>query len=74
MNASLDVRATIAPCAVESFHCGNAACATRVAQDSTGRWFITMGHAGFNLPANNRNGYATEATAVKASLKCMVAR
>lgn len=74
MNASLDVRATIAPCAVESFRCTKTVCATRVAQDAAGRWFITMGHAGFNLPANNRNGFATEAAAVKASLKCMVVR
>lgn len=27
--------------------------------DTTGRWFITMGHAGFNSPANNDRGYAT---------------
>jgi hypothetical protein len=29
----------------------------------TGRWFISMGHAGFNSAANNRNGYATERSA-----------
>lgn len=26
---------------------------------ATGRWFITMGHPGFNSPANNREGYLT---------------
>jgi hypothetical protein len=34
------------------------------------RWFITIGRPGFNLPANNRLGYATEAAAMAASLKC----
>jgi hypothetical protein len=33
------------------------------------RWFITLGHPGFNSPANNRNGYATEAGARAASRK-----
>jgi hypothetical protein len=33
---------------------------------ATGRWFITMGHPGFNSRANNRDGYATEAAARKA--------
>jgi hypothetical protein len=27
------------------------------------RWFITMGHPGFNTPANNRNGYVSRAAA-----------
>lgn len=31
-----------------------------------GRWFITFGNAGFNSPANNRDGYATKASALKA--------
>jgi len=25
----------------------------------TGRWFITMGHPGFNSMANNRDGYVS---------------
>lgn len=29
----------------------------------TGRFFITMGHPGFNSPANNGTGYATYAKA-----------
>lgn len=27
------------------------------------RWFISMGHPGFNSPANNRGGYVTRAKA-----------
>lgn len=30
------------------------------------RWFITIGHAGFNSEANNRNGYATMLAAASA--------
>lgn len=32
----------------------------------TGRWYIAMGYAGFNSPANNRDGYATCEGAMKA--------
>lgn len=32
----------------------------------TGRFYITMGHPGFNSPANNRDGYATHAKALAA--------
>lgn len=45
------------------------ACAEPVAQATTGRWYITIGHAGFNSTANNRNGYATRAAAVAAHRK-----
>ena len=31
--------------------------------EKTGRWYITMGHPGFNSTANNGNGYSTEAKA-----------
>ena len=34
------------------------------------RYFIAMGRPGFNLRANNLNGYATREAAEKASLKC----
>jgi len=27
--------------------------------EATGRWFITIGHAGFNSPTNNRSGYVS---------------
>jgi hypothetical protein len=45
-------------------------CAEPVRQADTGRWYITMGHSGFNLPANNRNGYASKARAVAAHKRC----
>jgi hypothetical protein len=39
-------------------------CSAPVRQHAeTGRWFITMGHPGYNSPANNRDGYTTEASA-----------
>jgi hypothetical protein len=42
----------------------DAACSQAVKQNpATGRYFITSGHVGFNLPANNRTGYATNPTA-----------
>jgi hypothetical protein len=31
------------------------------------RWYITMGRPGFNLPANNGKGYASESVATAAS-------
>lgn len=34
-----------------------------------GRYYVTMGHAGFNTPANNRNGYCSQATAKAAVAK-----
>ena len=34
------------------------------------RYYISMGNPGFNLPANNKNGYATESAALKASHRC----
>jgi hypothetical protein len=36
-----------------------ARCPEAVKRAPTGRWYITMGHAGFNLPANNGRGYRT---------------
>lgn len=33
----------------------------------TGRWYITMGHAGFNSRENNGSGYATQLEARQAS-------
>jgi hypothetical protein len=34
------------------------------------RYYISMGNPGFNLRANNLNGYATHDDAMKASLRC----
>jgi len=40
--------------------CRKRNCPEAVKQNpATGRYFITMGHAGFNSPANNVQGYAT---------------
>jgi len=36
---------------------------------NNGRWYITMGHAGFNTKANNGNGYATKNTALSTMKK-----
>lgn len=42
-------------------------CTDGAKQDpDSGRWFITMGHPGFNSAANNRNGYQTQQSAEKA--------
>lgn len=47
--------------------CRNPSCETAVAQyPKTGKWFITSGHAGFNSPTNNANGYRTKGLALKA--------
>lgn len=45
-------------------------CPERVKERTeTGRFYITMGHAGYNSPANNRDGYASKSAALKASQK-----
>lgn len=50
--------------------CYTETCEGVVKSDERGRWFITLGHAGFNLPMNNRSGYATKLRAVAAHLRC----
>ncbi len=36
-------------------------CVAPVKRDAgSGRWYITMGHPGFNTYTNNRNGYVTQ--------------
>ena len=37
-------------------------------EQKAGRWYIQMGFAGFNSPANNRFGYETKAKAEAACL------
>jgi hypothetical protein len=44
-------------------------CDQTVNQAPSLRWYITMGHPGFNSPANNRNGYKTKQSALSASKK-----
>ena len=52
------------PCK-ENGVCRNLNCKTAVAEfTETGRWYILFAHAGFNSPANNTNGYASEAKAL----------
>lgn len=41
-------------------------CTEPVKRREDGRWFITMGHPGFNSPANNRDGYGSWMQAVQA--------
>lgn len=45
--------------------CHNPLCHHAVKQAPSGRYYITMGHAGFNTKANNLLGYATEIMARK---------
>ena len=48
----------------------------RVVEVKTGvqvRYYISMGRPGFNLPANNRMGYATHKAAEAASRRCEMA-
>jgi hypothetical protein len=49
--------------------CDNRDCQQRVKRAPFGRWYITINHAGFNAPANNRDGYASEERARVASLR-----
>lgn len=46
-------------------YCKDPSCKDAVKQAPTGRWFITMGHAGFNSRANNFNGYETKGLALR---------
>ena len=44
--------------------CRNVHCPEAVKKnEGSGRFYITMGHAGFNTTRNNGDGYATWATA-----------
>lgn len=38
-----------------------------VQNPETGRWYVSMGRPGFNSPANNRNGYVSERSAINAA-------
>jgi hypothetical protein len=47
-------------------------CPHRIKQDVvTGRWYITMGHAAYNSPANNRDGYASRNAALAANKRAI---
>lgn len=45
-------------------YCQDPDCVHAVKQAPSGRWYITMGHAGFNSTANNGNGYVSKHIAV----------
>ena len=49
--------------------CRDTDCKDAVKQSPSGRWYITMGHAGFNTKANNGNGYNFKSTALKVMKK-----
>lgn len=50
--------------------CGCRGCEKATVLDAgLNRWFITMGHVGFNLRANNGAGYATKQDAERAIAK-----
>lgn len=51
-------------------YCQDRNCGSRAKQAPDGRWFLTMGHAGFNTPANNGKGYASKGRALAAHRKC----
>jgi hypothetical protein len=54
--------------------CRDWLCRQAVKRDpTTGRYFITMGHAGFNSRANNGAGYTTEGGAARA-VRALVSR
>ena len=55
------------------FLCRSTTCPEMVKQAQTGRWYITMGHAGFNTTANNRDGYRTQRAAIKVAVRCATA-
>ncbi len=44
--------------------CRNEDCKDAVKKSPFDRWFITIGHAGFNSKANNYLGYSTKAKAL----------
>ena len=51
----------ISNCLLNNSLCRSLKCAEAVKENpDTGRWYITMGHAGFNSKANNRDGYASD--------------
>lgn len=49
--------------------CRKEGCPEVVKQGPHGGWYITIGHAGFNSPANNRMGYASEQAAKNANAR-----
>jgi hypothetical protein len=59
------------PCCKKTEPCSG--CAEAVKAAPSGRWYITMGHPGFNLPQNNGKGWASRGGALKALTKLALA-
>ena len=51
---------------LSAFECQCASGALPI-EEVRNRWFITLGHNGFNSPANNRQGYKDAASALAAA-------
>lgn len=62
-----DVRAQ-APACMQGDLCRDRWCGGAVAEQG-GRWFITMGHPGYNSRANNGRGYSSREMARNASAR-----
>ena len=50
-------------------NCRDPRCVEMVKQAPSGRFFVTMFHAGFNTTANNRDGYGSKEQAVSVVLR-----
>lgn len=50
-------------CSLVSHFCECRGAGADAVEQKHGRWYVTMGHAGFNTRANNAQGYATERSA-----------
>ncbi len=50
--------------------CRSTICPQMIKRATTGRYYITIGHAGFNTDANNANGYATRDAALRDAVSC----
>lgn len=59
-------------CHYGEFLCRCNDCKHAVKQEPTsGRWYITFGHAGANLPRNNRDGYPSATHARQAMVRLL---
>lgn len=74
MSAATDVLISACPDARKGY-CARRPCPDAVRRESlSGRWYITMGHVGFNNPANNGKGYKSYAIAMNVHAKTGVSR
>ncbi len=59
----------MAHCRNEGGGCPQGAGCPNAVEERDGSFYITMEHAGFNSPANNRSGYQTRGRAIAACAK-----